>query len=185
MKLGFAGWPRYISPCIQTPSCTSVQVYKLTGNKQPTAFTLSTYTLEQVTSDKATLASISRFSNARLASLPGTGAGSTSRRNSHSKGSKRNQENGETALFLRIDAVADYFSLSEQLMQSVPPVTVDLVLDPFLGNVFPRSLVSTACWGLAVAAVAVGVSRWVVREIGRVVVQEMRQSVSGAQKKTT
>lgn len=82
---------------------------------------------------------------------------------------------------MRIDAVADYFTMSESLMQTVPPVAADIILDPFLGNVFPRSLVPTACWGLVVVVVAVVVSRWVVKEIGRVVLLEMR-STSEAKK---
>lgn len=67
-------------------------------------------------------------------------------------------------------------------MQTVPPVVADIILDPFLGNVFPRSLVPTACWGLVVVVVAVVVSRWVVKEIGRVVLLEMR-STPEAEKK--
>lgn len=67
-------------------------------------------------------------------------------------------------------------------MQTVPPVVSDIILDPFLANVFPRSLVPTACWGLVVVVVAVVVSRWVVKEIGRVVLLEMR-STPEAEKK--
>lgn len=53
-------------------------------------------------------------------------------------------------------------------MDNVPPVAVDLILDPFLWNVFPRSLVPTAGWILVVAAVAFVIARWVAAEIGRV-----------------
>ena len=54
-------------------------------------------------------------------------------------------------------------------MRDVPPVAVDVILDPFLWNVFPRSLVPTAAWGVLVAVVAGVVARWVVREVGRVI----------------
>ena len=70
-------------------------------------------------------------------------------------------------LFLRVRAEADYYSLDKQLMERVPPVVVDVVLDPYLMNVFPRSLVHTAGWVLVVAVVAGGVAWWVVGEVGR------------------
>jgi hypothetical protein len=54
-------------------------------------------------------------------------------------------------------------------MQNVPPVVVDVILDPFLWNVFPRSLVPTAGWIVVVAVLAGVVARWVVRELGRVI----------------
>lgn len=54
-------------------------------------------------------------------------------------------------------------------MRDVPPVAVDVILDPFLWNVFPRSLVPTAGWIVVVAIVAGVVARWVVGELGRVI----------------
>lgn len=71
-------------------------------------------------------------------------------------------------LFLRVRAAADYFSPDTALMRDVPPVAVDIILDPFLWNVFPRSLVPTAVWVAVVAGVAGVVGRWVVGELGRV-----------------
>lgn len=188
MKLGFVGWRRYFPlPLPYWAGRKDKQTKdRLTAClKQPTSFTLSTHTLEEITSDKASLAAISRFSNARLSSLPEP---QRKPAQAHTSNRKDQSDRDTTILFLRIDAVADYFSLEESLMQAVPPVVVDIILDPFLGNVFPRSLVSTACWGLVVAVVAVGVSRWAVREIGRVVLHEMRSSTSSgakdSQKKT-
>lgn len=76
-----------------------------------------------------------------------------------------------TTLFLRISAAADYFTTNLTLMQNVPPVQVDIsenppghldsiladsnrpVLDPFLLNVFPRSLLPTAGY---LALIAIG-----------------------------
>lgn len=54
-------------------------------------------------------------------------------------------------------------------MKNVPPVSVDLILDPFLWNVFPRSLVPTAIWIVIVAVVAGFVAKWVGGEIGRII----------------
>lgn len=50
----------------------------------------------------------------------------------------------KSLLFLQIFAAADYFSLNKTLMSDVPPVLVDVILDPYLLNVFPESLVPTA-----------------------------------------
>lgn len=75
----------------------------------------------------------------------------------------------DSVLFLRVRAAAEYFSHEKALMETVPPVAVDLILDPFLFNVFPRSLVPTAGWIGVVAIVAFLVARWVGGEIGRVI----------------
>ncbi|PYH49966.1 uncharacterized protein BP01DRAFT_388097 [Aspergillus saccharolyticus JOP 1030-1] len=75
----------------------------------------------------------------------------------------------DSVLFLRVRAAADYFTTDAELMKNVPPVVVDVILDPYLGNVFPRSLVPTAGWVVVVAGLAVLVGRWVTAELGRVV----------------
>lgn len=54
-------------------------------------------------------------------------------------------------------------------MKTVPAVAVDVILDPFLLNVFPRSLVPTAGWICVVTIVAALVVRWIGGEIGRVI----------------
>lgn len=48
-------------------------------------------------------------------------------------------------------------------------MTVDLILDPFVLNVFPRSLIPTAGWISVVAVVAVFIAKWVTSELGRVI----------------
>ena len=57
----------------------------------------------------------------------------------------------KSVLFLEILAAADYFTMNKTLMDSVPPVFVDIILDPFLFNVFPRSLVPTAIYIIVLA----------------------------------
>lgn len=46
-------------------------------------------------------------------------------------------------------------------MENVPPVAVDLILDPFLFNIFPRSLVPTAIWTVIIAIVAYFIGGWI------------------------
>jgi hypothetical protein len=82
-----------------------------------------------------------------------------------------------------VHAAADYFSTDQALMRNVPPVAVDLILDPFLFNVFPRSLVPTAGWIVLVAVLALVIGRWAVKEVGRAVDDARRQSVLEEMKK--
>lgn len=60
----------------------------------------------------------------------------------------------ESVLFLRVRAAADFFTTDKELMSSPPPVDVDLILDPYVFNVFPRSLGPTAAYIVALAFVA-------------------------------
>lgn len=68
-----------------------------------------------------------------------------------------------TFVFLQVFAAADYFTLNQTLMEVVPPVAVDIILDPYVFNVFPRSLVPTAGYLIAIAITAWFVSSWVLR----------------------
>ncbi|KAJ5676125.1 hypothetical protein N7462_009022 [Penicillium macrosclerotiorum] len=135
---------------------------------QPTAFSLQTYSLTAAIANEALLASLSAYSGSRLAALDAALQANAMPRRA-SAGSRDPGPVSDSVLFLRVRAAADYFSLDEALMRAVPPVAVDLVLDPFLWNVFPRSLVPTAGWIVIVGAVAVVVARWVAGEIGRVI----------------
>lgn len=68
-------------------------------------------------------------------------------------------------LFLRVFAAADYYTVNSTLMQHAPAVHVDIILDPFIFNVFPRSLLSTAAYILLLAFgswyLASFASRWI------------------------
>ncbi|KAJ4402412.1 hypothetical protein N0V91_007277 [Didymella pomorum] len=57
-------------------------------------------------------------------------------------------------LFLRVQAAASYYSTDRTLMDYPPPVDVDIILDPFLLNVLPRSLAPVGLYitGIAVAS---------------------------------
>ncbi|KAL2868697.1 uncharacterized protein BJX67DRAFT_34056 [Aspergillus lucknowensis] len=134
---------------------------------QPTDFTLKTFTLPEVLEDRALLSSISLYSSSRLSSSQPQTALTPNRRVS-SVATTDSAPASDSVLFLRIVAAADYFSLDRALMENVPPVLADIILDPFLGNVFPKSLVPTACWVSVVACLAVFVARWIARELERV-----------------
>ncbi|OJI86925.1 hypothetical protein ASPTUDRAFT_501936 [Aspergillus tubingensis CBS 134.48] len=141
---------------------------------QPTSFTLTTYTLPHALSDTFLLSSITNYSSLRLANNPNSELNldlddTTTTNFNPETPLDSNEPITDSVLFLRIRAAADYYTTDKELMTHVPPVAVDVILDPFLGNVFPRSLVPTACYGVIVAVVAVLVGKWVVGELGRVV----------------
>lgn len=64
-------------------------------------------------------------------------------------------------LFLQIFAAADYFSLNQTLMDNVPPVAVDLILDPFILNVLPKSLLPISLYLVIIAIGAWYLSGWI------------------------
>ncbi|KAI2699861.1 hypothetical protein CBS147317_6776 [Penicillium roqueforti] len=152
---------------------------------QPTTFTLTTYPLSKTIEDKNLLSSLSMYTAARLA------AADTIQENviPHSANARGGKDvldpvpTSDSVLFLHVHAAADYFSTDQALMQNVPPVAVDLILDPFLFNVFPRSLVPTAGWIVLVAVLAAVLGRWIVKEVGRAVDDARRQSVLEEMKK--
>lgn len=59
----------------------------------------------------------------------------------------------QSILFLRLSAAADFYSTNATLMKHPPPVNVDIILDPYLFNVLPRSLLPTAGYILVLAIV--------------------------------
>ncbi|KAK1776690.1 hypothetical protein QBC45DRAFT_210153 [Copromyces sp. CBS 386.78] len=78
-----------------------------------------------------------------------------------------------SSLLLQVSAAADYFTSNASLMLHPPPVDVDIILDPFLFNVLPRSLVPTIGWIVVVAVAGWLVSKRVVSFlVGEVVSSE-------------
>ena len=84
-----------------------------------------------------------------------------------SEGEKKSQVHDEVSstLFLRVFAAADYYTTNKTLMEQVPTVYVDIILDPFIFNLFPRSLVPTAAY---ITLIAIGswylaryISNWI------------------------
>lgn len=98
--------------------------------------------------------SISVYSAARMAEYPPQGMAPRS-------SSFDTSPTSDSVLFLRIRAAADYYSLDSSLMQIVPPVQADIILDPFLLNVFPQSLVPTACYMAVVGGFAAVLGWWI------------------------
>ncbi|KAI0542066.1 hypothetical protein GGR58DRAFT_335124 [Xylaria digitata] len=67
----------------------------------------------------------------------------------------------DSVLLLRILSTADFYTADHTLMKNVPPVLVDIILDPFILNILPRSLLSTVTYIIVVAIVSWFVGEWI------------------------
>ncbi|OHE92612.1 hypothetical protein CORC01_12058 [Colletotrichum orchidophilum] len=110
---------------------------------QPTAFALDVFELPVVWDTPELISSLATYASLRRSDQDDVDAHEASRR--------ANQEHENSLLFLRVSASADYFTDNDTLMAQVEPVSVDLILDPFLFNVLPRSLVPTVAYVVFVA----------------------------------
>ncbi|KAL7799731.1 hypothetical protein V8C37DRAFT_365269 [Trichoderma ceciliae] len=130
---------------------------------EPTAFTLDTYPLTTVLSTPSLLQSLTQHGKS-ISSLD---------RQPQLDGEEHQPEpphqhlapSDDSVLLLRVLAAADYFSHHSSLMKDPPPVLVDLILDPYLYNVLPQSLVPTVCYLVIVGVVSWFVAQWVANSL--------------------
>lgn len=87
-----------------------------------------------------------------------------------SQGAREEGERIASVLLLQIKASADYFTDDAALMRDPPPVLVDLILDPYLYNLIPRSLVPTIGFLALVGLVAWFVARSVASKLQSIAV---------------
>jgi hypothetical protein len=113
--------------------------------QQPTDFRLDTYTLQTVFDKPELITSLAQYSEGRQPD-PIDLADQQPETTRQPKKPERNREGLQSTLFLHIFAAADYYTMNKTLMEHVPPVFVDIILDPYLFNVFPRSLAPTAAY---------------------------------------
>ncbi|PGH33808.1 hypothetical protein GX50_03377 [[Emmonsia] crescens] len=151
---------------------------------QPTSFTLTTHTVSEILDSPSLISSLTTFATSHLPTLLGQLQQDQVRRQKHHqhKVDDQSQSNNSfalppklgrsvtrdasnrastSALFLQIHAAADYFTLNKGLMANVPPVHADVILDPYVLNIFPKSLLPTAMYILILAGVAWAIS-WLV-----------------------
>ncbi|KAI0843551.1 hypothetical protein F5Y06DRAFT_6327 [Hypoxylon sp. FL0890] len=128
---------------------------------QPTEFKITTYELQTVFETPELISELSEYSWSRQ--TLGSGHGSQSRSTIGAHGP--NSEREASVLFLRILAAADYYTMNKTLMRNAPPVHVDIILDPFVLGVLPRSLLPTVGYVIAVAMtswfIARHISTWI------------------------
>lgn len=141
---------------------------------QPTSFSLETYPLNTVWDTPELIQSLGLYTMTRQAPAWGEGELPESR-----PGPKADEFT--SLLFLKIDAKADYYTTNKTLMENPEPVDVDIILDPFLWNVLPRSLVPTVGWVVVVAGLSFFVARYVVGLLQGIVGSNERQAVKKRQ----
>jgi hypothetical protein len=151
-----ASLPDGIATWLLLTNLTPSQRYELRicwAATQPTSFTLSVHSLSTVFSSPELITSLAEFSATQQPSLEE--AALEQARKPVSK------EIEQSLLLLRILAKADYYTMNKTLMKNVPDVYVDIILDPYLGNVFPKSLVPTAIYIVVLAVGAWFLGKWV------------------------
>ena len=134
---------------------------------QPTDFRLHTHTMDETFENPALLSSLTVFSNTRRELLDQLMIEQLLDRKH--KPALSAEAVYPSLLFLRISAAADYFSLNQSLMEQVPPVFVDVILDEYIFNIFPRSLVPTAGYIVTLAIGSWFLSTFLWRALNKVV----------------
>lgn len=168
MKCEFAGLPRYVkrinpihplSPRPQTKHPSNAFPFI----QEPTVFSITTHPVSTVLSDPDLITSLASYSESQRPDpialedhFPLISSFQSSR--SHPSDAR-----DLSALFLHIQAAADYYTMNRTLMETVPPVFVDIILDPYLLNVLPRSLVPTVVYILLLAVAAWFIAGYVIQ----------------------
>ena len=127
------------------------------SSQQPTSFWLFTHSVNKVFETPELLMSLSAYSYARHERLTAVDRQSLQLRKPDFIATD------STFLFLQIFAAADYFSLNETLMKTVPPVAADVILDPYVLNILPKSLVPIGLYLLLIATGSWFLSVWIFR----------------------
>ncbi|KAF2878322.1 hypothetical protein BDV95DRAFT_478548 [Massariosphaeria phaeospora] len=119
---------------------------------QPTDFWLDTYSVTHVLDTPNLLSSLALYSEQRQP-------------NSLDALAPSNEAPlaPQSVLFLRVQAAASYYSNNQTLMKFPPPVDADIILDPYLLNLLPRSLGPTAAYITLVAIGAWFISGFIYR----------------------
>lgn len=114
---------------------------------------MSTFTLPEVFDHPPLISSLSAYSYDRLAVLErhAETEDPTRRQSRIPMEKSRLEPEPESVLFLQIFTAADYFTVDKALMDNPLPVEVDIILDPYIFNIFPKSLVPTAVYILIIA----------------------------------
>ncbi|KAF9870478.1 hypothetical protein CkaCkLH20_11968 [Colletotrichum karsti] len=131
---------------------------------QPTAFSLDVFELPVVWDTPELITSLATYAFSRQ---PDSESGDAEK-TPWTVG----QEHEASLLFLRVLAAADYYTDNATLMANVEPVRADLILDPFLLNALPRSLLPTVGYIIAVAVMAWFLSRLILGWIQPVLAAE-------------
>ncbi|MCJ1432131.1 hypothetical protein MMC27_001487 [Xylographa pallens] len=124
--------------------------------QQPTAFELSVHDPTTVFHTSTLNSSLHEFSEAQL--IKGSSGGE--KQSNHSLVDYSTKDTA-SSLLLHVSAAADYYSRNTTLMRDGLLVDLDIILDPYLLNIFPQSLVPTAAYLVVLAALSWALSSFV------------------------
>jgi hypothetical protein len=133
---------------------------------------MEVYELSQVWETPGLMVSLANYAYARLPE-PDFQPQEEDSKGQSSERSDQPQERTASVLLLHIQAAADYFSHHASLMKDPPPVLTDLILDPYLFNLLPRSLLPTVGYITVVAIVTWFVARWVTAALSAIATEPM------------
>ena len=143
-------------------------------SQQPTAFRLDTFELPTILDSPVMMSDLSVYSLPRRAGAAGDVRDWSQLLKPELDANAAGPSKESSALFLRILTTADYYTTNKTLMTHVPPIYVDIILDPFILNVLPRSLVPTVGYVVVVAAVSWLVARRIATGLSNVVAVSSR-----------
>ncbi|CAD6443292.1 2e425200-ef6e-47ec-ade5-0f5dbdc5d652 [Sclerotinia trifoliorum] len=115
----------------------------------PTSFRLNTYDLTAVFETPELITSLAQYSETRQPVF--NDVQDHIPKISHADFKYKHKDDISSTLFLQIYAAADYYTMNRTLMEDVPPVLVDIILDPYIFNILPRSLVPTIAYVILLA----------------------------------
>ena len=160
-------WSAVVSGLVPIVSVCQFQLSMLNvPYQEPTAFSMDVYELDHVWATPELMVSLANYAYAHM---PEPNFQAEAEDGSEKKPTQ--QERTASVLLLHIQAAADYYSHDQSLMKDPPPVLVDLILDPYVYNVLPRSLIPTVGYIIAVAAVTWFVARWITASLHNVALE--------------
>ena len=118
---------------------------QLTSQQQPTQFWLDVYDITYVLETPELINGLSHFAAHQAQSPEASG---------QKVGLSTSDNTAKSVLLLHVQAAADYYSANETLMQHPPKVNVDIILDPYLAGVVPKSLLPTVGYIVVLAFIA-------------------------------
>lgn len=80
-----------------------------------------------------------------------------------SKKSEYGSDQVQSVILLQIFAAADYYTTNRTLMEHVQPVLVDIILDPYLLNVLPRTLGPTGVYLIILAILSWFLAKYIAK----------------------
>ncbi|CEJ82249.1 hypothetical protein VHEMI02325 [[Torrubiella] hemipterigena] len=122
---------------------------------EPTKFDLDVYVLDTVWETPELISSLAAFSKSQQ---------DQAEHHEPQIRTPTNVDAGErhaSVFLLRIRSQADYYSHDKSLMVHPRPVLTDIILDPYLANVVPESLVLTGIHVIVVAITSFFIARWI------------------------